>query len=150
MGPDAAAALPWALACAVPPAGPKILQLSPVPNNIYDTDYFFYGPAANVSQGDFGVVLAFTSLYGHPAVMHECPNLYEFQVAHSSTVVHPLSEVPPAILEQGCCLLFEASNLAPAAVDQPPSVIDPPLPMAPLASDQRFVIHMAPSTSIKA
>jgi hypothetical protein len=147
---DAAVAPPLALACAVPLAGPKILQLSPVSNNIYDMDCFFYDPAANVSQGDFGVVLAFTSLYGYPVVMHKCPNLYEFQAAHSSAVVHPLSEVPPAILARGCCLLSESSNLAPAAVNQPPSVIDPPLPIAPLAGDRRLMIHMAPLTSIKA
>jgi hypothetical protein len=150
MDPNAAAAPPMALASTVPLAGPKILQLSPVPNNIYDTDRFFYNPASNVSQDDFEAVLAFASLYGHPAVVHECLNLYEFQAAHSSAVVHPLSEVPPAILEWGCCLLSEASNFAPVAVNQPPSVIDLPLPVAPLAGDQRFMIHMAPSTSIEA
>jgi hypothetical protein len=83
-------------------------------------------------------------------VVHKCPNLYEFQAAHSSAVVHPPSEVPPAILARGCCLLSEASNLVPAAVDQPPLVIDLPLLVAPLAGDQRFVIHIAPLTSIEA
>jgi hypothetical protein len=117
MDPDAAVAPPLALARAVPPAGPKILQLSPLPGNIYNTDCFFYDPATNVSQGDFGAVLAFASLYGHPVVVHECPGIYEFQVAHPFAVIHPLSEVPPAILAQGRCLLSEASNLAPAAVD---------------------------------
>jgi hypothetical protein len=147
---DAAVAPPLALARAVPPAGPKILQLSPVPSNISNTDCFFYDPAANISQGNFGAVLAFTSLYGHPVVMHEFPDLYKFQATHPSAILHPLSEVPPAILAWGHCLLSEASNLAPAAIDQPPPVIDPPLPVVPLAGDQRFVIHMAPSISIEA
>jgi hypothetical protein len=83
-------------------------------------------------------------------VVQECPDLYEFQAAHPSAVVRPLSEVPPAILAWGRRLLSEASNLAPAAVDQPPPVNDPPLPVAPLTGDQRFVIHTAPSTSVEA
>jgi hypothetical protein len=75
MDSDAAAAPLLALACAVPPSGPKSLQLSPVPGDIYDTDCFFYDPATNVSQGDFGAVLVFASLYGHPVAVHECPDL---------------------------------------------------------------------------
>jgi hypothetical protein len=124
MDPDASAAPPLALACTVLPAGPKILQLSPVPSNIYNKDCFFYNPTTNVSQGDFGEVLAFASLYGHPVVVHKCPDLYEFQAAHPSAIVHPLSEVHPAILAWGCRLLSEASNLAPAVIDQPRTVID--------------------------
>jgi hypothetical protein len=150
MNPDAAAAPPLALACTVPLAGPKILQLSPVPGNIYDTDCFLYDPTTNVSQGDFGVVLAFASMYGHPVVVHECPDLYKFQAAHPSAIVHPLSEVPPAILARGRCLLSEASNFALAAINQPPPVINLPLLMAPLAGDQRCVIHAAPLTLVKA
>jgi hypothetical protein len=119
----------------VPPAGPKILQPSPVPGNIYNTDRFFYDPAINVSQGNFGVVLVFASLYGHCVIMHECPILYEFQAAHPSAVISPLSEVPPAILAWDHPLLSEASNLAPAPLDQAPPVIDPPLPVAPLTGD---------------
>jgi hypothetical protein len=117
MDPDAAAAPPLALDCVVPPASPKILQLSSVPSTIYNMDCFFYNPTANVSQGDFGAVLAFASLYGHPVVVHKCPNLYKFQAAHPYAIVRPLSEVPPAILAWGCCLLSDASNLAPAAVN---------------------------------
>ncbi len=131
MDPDADSAPPLAPARAVTPAGPKSLQLSPVPGNIYVMDCFFYGPAADVSQGDFGAVLAFASMYGHPVVVHECPDIYEFQAAHPSAVVHPLSEIPPAILTWGRLLLSDARNLAPAAVDLPPLVIDPPLPVAP-------------------
>jgi hypothetical protein len=96
----------------VPQASPKNLQVSPVPDNIYDMDHFFYDSATKVYQGDFGVVLAFVSLYGHPVVMHECPNLYKFQAAHPSAVLCPLSEVPSAISAQGRRLLSEASNLA--------------------------------------
>ncbi len=91
----------------------------------------------------------FASTYGHHVVVHECPDLYEFYAAHHSAIVCPLSKVPPAILAWGRHLLSEASNLAPAAVDQPPPVIDPPLPVAPLAGDQRFMIHTAPLTSVK-
>jgi hypothetical protein len=72
---DAAAASLLALACAVPLSGPKSLQLSPVPGDTYDTDRFFYNHAANVSQGDFGAVLVFALLYGHPVAVYECPDL---------------------------------------------------------------------------
>ncbi len=54
------------------------LPFSPVPGNIYDMDHFFYDPATCVSQGDFEVVLAFPSIYGHPVVVHKCPDVYDF------------------------------------------------------------------------
>jgi hypothetical protein len=110
MDPDATVAPPLALAHAVTLAGPKILQLSPLPSNINDTDHFFYVPTANITQGDFGAVLVFASLYGHPVVVHGCPDIYKFQAAHPSAVVRPLSEVPPANLAWGRYL---ASPLSP-------------------------------------
>jgi hypothetical protein len=92
------AARPMVIAGTTPPAGPRILQLSPLPGNIYDIDQYYYDPAADVSQGNFGAVLAFALAHGHPVVMHECPDIYAFQAAHPSTIVHPLNKVPPAIL----------------------------------------------------
>jgi hypothetical protein len=75
--------------------------------------------------------------------MHECPNIYAFQAAHPSAIIHPLNKVPPAILAWGLLLLSNARPLASPAVDQPP----PAVTLAPLASDQQFVLHMAPSSS---
>ena len=144
MDPDAAR--PLALACATPPAGSRIIQLSPVPGNIYDMDQYYYNPAADISQGNFGAVLAFVLVHGHPVVVHECPDIYTFQVAHPSAVVCPLNEVPPAILAWGLLLLSKAQTLAPPAIDQPP----PAVALDPLAGDQQFVLHTAPSTSVEA
>jgi hypothetical protein len=144
MDPDAAR--PLALACATPPAGSRIIQLSPVPGNIYDMDQYYYNPAADISQGNFGAVLAFVLVHGHPVVVHECPDIYTFQVAHPSAVVRPLNKVPPAILARGLLLLSKTQTLAPPVVDQPP----PAIALAHLAGDQQFVLHTTPSTSVKA
>ncbi len=61
-----------------PPApvmGPRIVQLSPLPGNIYETDRFFYDAAADMTGGPFGAVLAFASGHGHTVFVHECPDL---------------------------------------------------------------------------
>jgi hypothetical protein len=76
MDPDAAG--PLALAHATPLAGPRILQLPPVPGNIYDMDQYYYDPAANVFQVNFAVVLTFASAHGCPVVVHECLDIYAF------------------------------------------------------------------------
>jgi hypothetical protein len=95
---DPNAARPLALARETPPAGPRILQLSPLPGKTYNMDRYNYDPAANVSQGNFAAVLVFASVHGHPVVVHECPDIYLFQAAHPSTIVRSLNKVPPAIL----------------------------------------------------
>jgi hypothetical protein len=143
MDPDAAH--PLALACMTLPARPRILQLSPLPGNIYDMDQYYCNPAANISQGNFAAVLAFASAKGHPMVVYECPDIYAFQAPHPSAIVHPLNKVPPAILAQGLLLLSNAQTLAPPAVNQPP----PAIASAPLAGDHLFVLHTAPSTSVE-
>jgi hypothetical protein len=77
----------------VPAVGPWILQLSTLPGNISKLDHFFYNSAANVSQGDFGAVIAFASTHGHLVLVHDCPDLQEWQAAHPSAIVHPLSKI---------------------------------------------------------
>jgi hypothetical protein len=103
MDPDAAC--PLDLACATSPASPRIIQLSPVPGNIYDMDQYYYNPNANVSQGNFGEVLAFTLAHSHPVVVHECSEIYAFQAGHPFAIVRPLNKIPPAILAWGLFLL---------------------------------------------
>jgi hypothetical protein len=111
-------------------------------------DQYYYDPAADVSQGNFGAVLVFAVAHGHPVVVHECPDIYAFQAAHPIAVVRPLNKVPPAILAQVLLLLSNARPLAPPAID-----IDQPSPavtLAPLAGYQLFVLHTAPSSSEEA
>jgi hypothetical protein len=136
---------PLAVALAAPRARPRIIKLSPVPGNIYGADRFFYNPAAIDSQGPLGAVLAFALDHGHPVVVHECPDIYKFQVAHPTVVVRPINKVPPGIVARGLALLSGAGSVAPAAVVQPP----PAVAVAPLAADQQFVLQAASSTSIE-
>ena len=138
------AAHPLAMALVAPTAHPRIIQLSPIPGNIYNTDRFYYNPTAVDGLGNLGAVLAFASAHGHPAAFHECPDIHKFQGAYPSAIIQPISKVPPAIITQGLALLSGAASLAPPAVAQPPLVAA----AAPLANDQQFVIHMAPSTSV--
>jgi hypothetical protein len=140
MDPDADHLL--ALACVDPTASPRIIQLSPIPGNIYDKDHFYYNAAAVVSQDDFGAVLAFALAHSHPVVVHKSPDIHKFQAAHPSA--NPLGKVPLAIIAWGLALLSAAQTLSPPAVDQPPPVVA----TAPLAGDQQFVIHTAPLTSV--
>ncbi len=143
MEPEAAHSL--AVALAAPKARPRIIQLSPVPGNIYDGDCFFYDPAAVDSQGPFGAVLAFALDHGHPVVVHECLDIYKFQAAHPTAVVRPVNEVSPAIVAWGLTLLSGAGSVAPAAIVQPP----PAVAVAPLAADHRFILQTLPPHSSK-
>ncbi len=128
-----------------PMVGPCIVQLSPFPGNIYDVDCFYYDPIADVSCGNFGAILAFATAHGHPVVAHKCPDIHQFQSTYPLAIIHPINEVPPAIITRGLALLALGDTLAPRAVAQPP----PAVAVAPLAGDQQFVIQTAPSTSIK-
>jgi hypothetical protein len=87
------------------------------------------------------------------ATLWPCTNAPTFP-KFKGLILLPLSVLsqrfPQPFLARGHCLLSEASNLAPAAVDQPPLFTNPPLLVAPLAGEQRFMIYMAPLTSIKA
>jgi hypothetical protein len=138
------AAYPLALVLAAPTIGPCIVQLSPVPSNIYDVDCFYYDPVANVSCGSFGAILAFASAHGHPVVMHECPDIHQFQLTYPSAIIHPINKVPPAIITRGLALLALGDTLAPRAIAPPPLAVVVP----PLAGDQQFVIQTALSTSV--
>ena len=131
------------LAAAAPVAAvarPLIVQLSPFPGNIYDSDRFFYDPAGILSGGPVGAVVAFAAAHGHPVLVHDCPDIQEFQAAHLSAIIRPISEVPPAILARGLSLLAGPSApVAPAAAAPAPvleAVAPPPLvvPTAPSSS----------------
>jgi hypothetical protein len=92
---------------------PQILQLSPLLGNILYFDCFVYNSAAEVTGGDFGAILTFAVAHGHPVGIHECPNLQKFHGTHPSAIVHPLSEIPSHILEQGCYLLSTGGVISP-------------------------------------
>jgi hypothetical protein len=118
MDPDFAADLQGG-AFAAPGAAPRIVQLSPVPGNIYETDRFYYDPAAVYSAGPFGAILALAAAHGHPAVVHDCPDLHEFQVHHPTAVVRPIMEASPAIIARGLALLAQAPPAALAVAPSP-------------------------------
>jgi hypothetical protein len=127
-------------------AGPRIIQLSPIPGNIYDADCFYYNPTADISRGNFGAILAFSSAHGHPVVVHDCPDIYEFQAAHPSAVICLINKVPLAIIARGLALLaLQAGSLAPPAFTQPPLAV---AAVATLAGDPQFILQMAPLTSV--
>jgi hypothetical protein len=104
----------------IPSIGPRILELFPLPGNIYESDArYFYDSAADLTQGDFVAVLAFSGAHGHPSIVHECRDLQEFQAAHSLAVVCPFSEVPPALLECGRFLLMPMGGPVPPVLTTP-------------------------------
>ena len=62
---SAAGSHPPALAAASL-SGPKIFVLSPLLGNRFDVDWYFYSPAADVTEGDYAALLTFAAHYGHP------------------------------------------------------------------------------------
>ena len=68
--------------------------------------------------------------------MYECPDVYQFQSTYPSAIIHPINEVPLAIITQGLALPALGDTLAPRAVTQPPLAVA----AAPLAGDQQFII----------
>ena len=132
MDPDVAAELQGG-AFAAPGTAPRIVQLSPVPGNIYETDRFYYDPVAVYSAGPFGAILAFAAAHGHPAVVHDCPDLHKFQVVRSWRLLLPSSlggllfwlKLPQLPLRYGSITLA-APAVAPVDV-RTPSVRSSPL-----------------------
>ncbi len=119
-----------------------IIQLSPVPGNIYDSDRFYYDPAGVLTGGPVGAVMAFAAAHGHPIAVHDCPDIQEFQAAHPSAIIRPISEVPPAILARGLFLLASQAQgqvvpavavAAPALESAPAPALAPPLLIVPAA-----------------
>jgi hypothetical protein len=105
--------------------GPRILELFPLPGNIYESARYFYNSATDLTQGDFAAVLAFAAAHGHPSVVHECWDLQEFQAAHPLAVVRSFSEVSLALLERGWFLLMSRGGPAPPVPTTPaPQVQD--------------------------
>ena len=117
---------PAAANIAAAAAQPRIIQLSPVPGNIYETNCFYYDRAAVINEGPFGAVLTFAAAHNHPTVVHDCPNIQEFQTAYPAAVVRPIEEVPPAIVARGLSLLAQAStNAKPPPVPAPAGASPP-------------------------
>jgi hypothetical protein len=141
---EPAAAHSLGMVLTAPTVGHCIVQLSPFPGNIYDLDCFYYNPIADVSRSNFGAILAFAMSHGHPVVMHECPDIHQFQSTYPLAIIRPINKVTPAIITRGLALLALGDTLAPRAITQPPLVVA----VAPLAGDQQFVIQTAPSTSV--
>jgi hypothetical protein len=59
--------------------GPRVLQLFPLPGNIYKKSCFYYDSMADLTTEDFGAVLAFTLAQGHPVMIFKCLDLQQFQ-----------------------------------------------------------------------
>ena len=133
---------PAAAPVAAVAARPLIVQLSPIPGNIYDSDRFFYDPAGILSLGPVGAVVAFAATHGYPVLVHECPDIQEFQAAHPSAIIRPISEVPPAILARGLSLL--ASPSAPVALPATAA----PAPDLAVVVPRPLIVPTAPSSSV--
>jgi hypothetical protein len=80
-------------------AVPKILQPSSLPGKFYESDRIYYALSADNTRGDFLAFLAFAAQYGHPIIIHDCPDLAAFQAAHPSADARPFSVVPAAIFQ---------------------------------------------------
>ena len=135
---------PAAATVAAVAARPLIVQLSPIPGNIYDSDRFFYDPAGIPSLGPVGAVVAFAATHGYPVLVHECPNIQDFQAAHPSAIIRPIGEVPPAILARGLSLLAGPSS--PVALPATAA----PAPDLPAVVPRPLFVPMAPSSSVHA
>jgi hypothetical protein len=117
---------PTDAAIAAAAARPRIIQLSPVPGNIYEMDRFYYDRAAVMNEGPFGAVLAFAAAHNHPTVVHDCPNIQEFQTAYPAAVIRSIEEVPLAIVARGLSLLAQAStNVEPPPIPAPAGALPP-------------------------
>ena len=124
-------------------ARPRIVQLSPAPSNIYESDRFYYDPAGVLSAGPVAAIVAFAAAHGHPVFVHDCPDIQEFQAAHPSAIIRPISEVPPPILACGLTLLArQSAPVAPAA-----AVAAPALEVAHTNIPQPLIVPTAPSSS---
>jgi hypothetical protein len=109
----------------IPLVGPRVLQLFPFPGIIHKSAHYYYDSAADLIKGDFGAVLAFSLVYGHPVTVFECRGLQQFQSVNHLAVIRPLTKVPPAILEHGRFLLAWAPTPAYQMVPSlaPPAVV---------------------------
>ena len=124
-------------------ARPRIVQLSPAPSNIYESDRFYYDPAGVLSAGPVAAIVAFAAAHGHPVFVHDCPDIQEFQAVHPSAIIRPISEVPLPILARGLTLLaHQLAPVAPAA-----AVAAPALAVAHTNIPQPIIMPTAPSLS---
>jgi hypothetical protein len=61
----------------VPLIGPRV-QLFPLPGNIYKSACFYDDSVADLTTGDFGAVIAFTVVHGHPVTVLNAATLNKF------------------------------------------------------------------------
>jgi hypothetical protein len=129
-----------------PLAGPRVLQLFPLPGSIYESARFYYDSTADLTTGDFGAVLTFATAHGHPVTVFECRDLQQFQLAHPLAVVRPLIEVPPAILERRRFLFASVQTPASQTVPSPaPPTVAPPAPADNSAGSSAHGSHASSS-----
>ncbi len=67
---------------------------------------FFYNSAANVTDGEFGAVLVFAAAHCQPVVIHECPDLQEFQASHPGGNRPSFIQGLPPIFDRGRYTFF--------------------------------------------
>jgi hypothetical protein len=82
-----------------------ILQVSPLPGSS-DREEYFYDPSADVDCQNFAAAQAFFLAQGHTVTIHDCADIAKFKVAlPPDTQIHPLTDVPLALLSQGHAIL---------------------------------------------
>jgi hypothetical protein len=128
------AALPSPAPAVAPASGPKIYILSPLPGNWYEVDWYFYSPAADVTEGDYTALISFAAHYGQPLAIFNCPDLAAFQASYPLVIVCPFSEVPPSILLWGCELLSLSPAISSNGAPPTPRHNGLASPLAPLRS----------------
>jgi hypothetical protein len=119
MDPDASesAAVPPKFGVPVAAAstiGPMIFQFYPLPGLPSEGDHFYYNQEVDLSCGNFAALVAYAAHYNLPLVVHACPNIAAFQVAHPRANICPFSKVSPRILSRGR-ELFALAHLAAQA-----------------------------------
>jgi hypothetical protein len=87
--------VPVATASAI---GPMIFQFYSLPSLPSEGDHFYCDQEVDLSHGNFAALVANIAHYDLPLVVHACPNIAAFQVAHLRANICPLSEVSPIIL----------------------------------------------------
>jgi hypothetical protein len=123
-------------------AGPRIIQLSPIPGNIYNADCFYYDPAANFLVAILG--LSWHSLQLTAALsLSTTARIFMSFRRPTLLLSSALSTRFPWLSLLGN--LPQAGSLAPPAFAQHPPAV---AAVATPAGDPQFILQTAPSTSV--
>ncbi len=105
---------------APPQVVPLVLEVSPRPGSS-DWEEYFYNASPDSHHGSFTSARTFFSAQGHTVVIHECPDIAVFQVAHPFVLaLCPLADLPPHIFAEGYETL-QALALATTAMPAAPA-----------------------------